>query len=75
MARLEKDEMEALLRRFIASCGSVGLGLTLAAQGGQVRHSLVRQLIIKLGGGFKYFLFSSLLGEMMKFDEHIFQMG
>ena len=22
MARLEKDEMEALLRRFIASCGS-----------------------------------------------------
>ena len=28
-----------------------------------------------LGGGFKYFLFSPLPGEMMKFDEHIFQMG
>ena len=32
-----------------------------------------------LGGGFRYFLFpllfSPLLGEMMQFDEHIFQMG
>ena len=28
-----------------------------------------------LGGGFKYFLFSPLLGEMIQFDEHIFQMG
>ena len=28
-----------------------------------------------LGGGFKYFLFSSLLGEMIQIDEHIFQMG
>ena len=28
-----------------------------------------------LGGGFKYFLFSSLPGEMIQFDEHIFQMG
>ena len=28
-----------------------------------------------LGGGFKYFLFSSLFGEMIQFDEHIFQMG
>ena len=28
-----------------------------------------------LGGGFKYFLFSSLLGEDFQFDEHIFQMG
>ena len=28
-----------------------------------------------LGGGFKYFLFSPLLGEMIHFDEHIFQMG
>ena len=27
------------------------------------------------GGGFKYFLFSSLLGEGFQFDEHIFQMG
>ena len=26
-------------------------------------------------GGFKYFLFSPLLGEMIQFDEHIFQMG
>ena len=25
--------------------------------------------------GFKYFLFSPLLGEMIQFDEHIFQMG
>ena len=28
-----------------------------------------------LGGGFKYVLFSSLLGEDSHFDEHIFQMG
>ena len=28
-----------------------------------------------LGGGFKYFLFSSLFGEMIQFDEHIFHMG
>ena len=28
-----------------------------------------------LGGGFKYFLFSPLLGENFQFDEHIFQMG
>ncbi len=28
-----------------------------------------------LGGGFKYFLFSLLLGEDSHFDEHIFQMG
>ena len=28
-----------------------------------------------LVGGFKYFLFSSLLGERIQFDEHIFQMG
>ena len=27
------------------------------------------------GGGFKHFLFSTLPGEMMQFDEHIFQMG
>ena len=30
---------------------------------------------IYLGGGFKYFLFSPLLGEDFHFDEHIFQMG
>ena len=28
-----------------------------------------------LGGGFKYFLFSPLLWEMIQFDDHIFQMG
>ena len=28
-----------------------------------------------LGVGFKYFLFSSLFGEMIQVDEHIFQMG
>ena len=30
---------------------------------------------LELGGGFKYFLFSPLPGEMIQFDEHIFQMG
>ena len=30
---------------------------------------------IILGGGFKYFLFSPLLGEMIQFDEHTFQLG
>ena len=29
----------------------------------------------KLGGGFKYFLLWTLLGEMILFDKHIFQMG
>ena len=28
-----------------------------------------------LGGGFKDFLFSPLLGEMIQFDDHIFEMG
>ena len=28
-----------------------------------------------LGGGFEYFVFSSLPGEMIQFDEHIFQLG
>ena len=28
-----------------------------------------------LGGGFKHFLFKPLFGEMIQFDEHIFQMG
>ena len=28
-----------------------------------------------LGGGLKHFLFSLLPGEMIQFDEHIFQMG
>ncbi len=28
-----------------------------------------------LAGGFKYFLFSPLLGEMIQVDEHFFQMG
>ena len=32
-------------------------------------------MIYFLGGGFKHFLFSPLLGEMIQFDEHIFQMG
>ena len=30
---------------------------------------------LNLGGGFKYFLCSSLFGERIQFDEHIFQMG
>ena len=30
---------------------------------------------IDLGGGFNYFLFSPLPGEMIQFDEHIFQVG
>ena len=29
----------------------------------------------RLGGGCKDFLFSSLPGEIIQFDEHIFQMG
>ena len=30
---------------------------------------------LQLGGGFNYLLFSSLPGEMIQFDEHIFQRG
>ena len=31
--------------------------------------------IQQLGGGFFFFEFSSLPGEMIQFDEHVFQMG
>ena len=34
-----------------------------------------RVLHLLLGGGFKYFLFLPLPGEMIQFDEHIFQTG
>ena len=34
-----------------------------------------RYFTVLLGGGFKHVLFSSLFGEMIQFDEHIFQMG
>ena len=45
-------------------------------KGRQVRWIDCGQIDAKqLGGGFKAFLFSALPGEMMKFDEHIFQMG
>ena len=33
------------------------------------------RLVFFLGGGFKHCLFSSLFGELIQFDEHIFQMG
>ena len=32
-------------------------------------------VLLELGGGFKCFLFSPLLGEMIQLDEHIVQMG
>ncbi len=35
----------------------------------------MRKWCVSLGGGFKDFLFLPLLGEMIQFDEHIFQMG
>ena len=36
----------------------------------------LQSILYRLGGGFKYCLFSSLLGEMIDFDYcHIFQMG
>ena len=39
-------------------------------------YNLARIVIHRfLGGGFKHFLFSPLPGEMIQFDEHIFQMG
>ena len=32
--------------------------------------------VLLLGGGFKYlFVFTLILGEMIQFDEHIFQMS
>ena len=36
---------------------------------------LANYIYIYLGGGFKYFIFSPLPGEMIQFDEHILQMG
>ena len=37
--------------------------------------TVVDASIWSLGGGFKHFIFSPLPGEMIQFDEHIFQMG
>ncbi len=37
--------------------------------------SPVKKRSTKLGGGFKYSLFSPLFGEDFHFDEHIFQRG
>ena len=42
---------------------------------GEKQHKTLLKINGWLGGGFKYFLFSPLLGEMIQFDEHIFQMG
>ena len=38
-------------------------------------HVLMSSINSVLGGGFKSLLFSPVLGEMIQFDEHIFQMG
>ena len=40
-----------------------------------IREELVMETIGFYDDCFKYFLFSPLLGEMIQFDEHIFQMG
>ena len=40
-----------------------------------ITHTLETLRILWLGGGFKHFLFSPLPGEIIQFDEHIFQMG
>ena len=40
-----------------------------------VNHSKHQEPMVNLGGGFEDFLFPSLPGEMIQFDEHIFQMG
>ena len=38
-------------------------------------HQGVPGIYAKLGGGFKDVLFSPVFGEMIQFDEHIFQKG
>ena len=54
----------------------ISLGLSLAPKTSR-RHQTWEWRSDRhlLGGGFKYFLFSPLPGEMIQFDEHIFQMG
>ena len=49
----------------------------LEKDGGLTNHFGWKKRVgnIDLGGGFKYFLFSSLPVEMIQFDDHIFQMG
>ena len=47
---------------------------------GNLKHAGIQwiscfMLCSYLGGGLKHFLFSLLPGEMVQFDEHIFQMG
>ena len=46
---------------------------TFMSEVNQKKHTFGCKRI--LGGGFNYFLFSSLFGEDSHFDDHIFQMG
>ena len=41
----------------------------------QVKVWIPIETTTKLVGGFRYFLFSPLPGEMIQFDKHIFQVG
>ncbi len=53
--------------------GEVFFGVV--TEGGKTDHFGMEYLPTELGGGFKYFLFSPLFGEMIHILTNIFQMG
>ena len=65
-----REDFMAFAVAYLPSELSSVLGVLLLGVG-------VVQVLVEsfLAGGFNYFLCSSLFGEMIQFDEHIFQMG
>ena len=60
------------LRMVNVACTSIGIPLMVEFK----TYSRPNMTFRALGGGFKYFLFSPLLGEMIQFDlTNIFQLG
>ena len=62
----------AAMEVVVAHCGTL---MTCQVREGNLRHNwglyvffLTKRSVLELGGGFKYFLFSPLFGEMIQFD-------
>ncbi len=53
----------------------LALNLLRVERKSEKRDKTTSNIETTVGGGIKHFLFLSLLGEMIQFDEHIFQMG
>ena len=66
------------MEKFIVGLKDWKMGTFVRVAAGNFQCSTLKlqvfHVYLYLGGGFKYVLFSSLYGEMINFDEHIFQM-